>query len=395
MNDGQKSKEQLVNELAELRRRMARREKQDISDHKLSDDKIRRLATVVIDSNDAITIQDFEGRITAWNHGAELMYGYSEEEALQKNIWLLTPPDKAEEQREFTRRLVAGEAITSFETQRVTKDGRILDVWLVITKLMDDAGKSIGIASTERDITARKRKEEILKLNAELEAANKELEAFAFSVSHDLRAPLRAIDGFAKILVEDFPSQLGDEGKRLCSILSDNARKMGKLIDDLLAFSRLGRTVIQFSRIDMGTLANSILHELTTPESRARIDFQVESAPEAFGDPTLIRQVWMNLLSNAVKFTSKRERAVIKMRGELREDEIIYSVQDNGAGFDMKYIDKLFGVFQRLHSTREFEGTGVGLAIIQRIIHRHGGRVWAEGKVGEGAVFYFALRAKG
>ena len=160
MNDAKKSKAQLVKELAEFRTRLAAHEKQDITECKQSDEKIRRLATVVRDSNDAITIQDFEGRITAWNRGAELMYGYSEEEALQKNIWLLTPPDKAAEQKEFTRRLVAGEAITSFETQRVTKDSRVLDVWLVITKLMDDAGKPIGIASTERDITERKRAEE-------------------------------------------------------------------------------------------------------------------------------------------------------------------------------------------------------------------------------------------
>jgi light-regulated signal transduction histidine kinase (bacteriophytochrome) len=248
---------------------------------------------------------------------------------------------------------------------------------------------------SEAQTTSAELEQRVIQRTTELEAANKELEAFAFSVSHDLRAPLRAIDGYAKILVEDFPSQLGDEGKRLCSILSDNARKMGKLIDDLLTFSRLGRTEMQLSRVDMGTLANSIFHELTTPESRARIDFQVESAPKGFGDPILIRQVWMNLLSNAVKFSSKRERSVIVVRGEIREDEIIYSVQDNGAGFDMKYIDKLFGVFQRLHSTREFEGTGVGLAIVQRIIHRHGGRVWAEGATDKGATFYFTLKHKG
>jgi PAS domain S-box-containing protein len=304
------------------------------------------------------------------------------------------------------RALEKGETTIEEEVEIECFDGThkiILDSAVPLRKSDGSIG---GAVTINRDITDRKQaEEEIRKLNAELEqrviqrtaeleAANKELEAFAYSVSHDLRAPLRAIDGYATILMEDFPSQLGDEGKRLCSVLSDNARKMGELIDDLLTFSRLGRTGMQLSRIDMGTLANSIFYELTTPESRARIDFQVESAPQAFGDPTLIRQVWMNLLSNAVKFTSKRERAVIIVRGELREDEIVYSIQDNGAGFDMKYIDKLFGVFQRLHSTREFEGTGVGLAIVQRIIHRHGGRVWAEGKVGEGAVFYFALPAK-
>ena len=230
---------------------------------------------------------------------------------------------------------------------------------------------------------------------AQLEAANKELEAFSYSVSHDMRAPLRAIDGYTRILLEDFEPHLDAEGKRICSVICENTRNMGRLIDDLLAFSHLGRTDMQLSGIDMGTLANSVFYELTTPESRERIDFHVGSLPPAIGDPTLIRQVWMNLLSNAIKFSSKRERAVISVRGEPKENETIYSVQDNGAGFDMQYVHKLFGVFQRLHSTKEFEGNGVGLAIVQRIIHRHDGRVWAEGKNDRGATFYFALSQKG
>jgi len=230
---------------------------------------------------------------------------------------------------------------------------------------------------------------------AQLEAANRELEAFTYSVSHDLRAPLRAIDGYTRILLEDYQPLLDDEGKRICSVISQGAHKMSDLIDDLLAFSRLGRAAINPSNIDMETLAKTIFQELTTVQSRKRIDFQMDSLPPAVGDPALLRQVWVNLLSNPIKFSRKKKRAVIRVRGENTENETVYSVQDNGVGFDMQYSDKLFGVFQRLHSVKEFEGNGVGLALVQRVIHRHGGRVWAEGEVGKGATFYFTLPRQG
>ena len=230
---------------------------------------------------------------------------------------------------------------------------------------------------------------------AQLEESNQELEAFSYSVSHDLRAPLRAIDGFTRILADDYASHLDTEGKRLCSIIHENTAKMGRLIDDLLAFSRLGRAEMSLSPVDMQTMANSVFHELTTPESLARIDFQVGALPAAVADPTLMRQVWMNLLSNAIKFSSKRERAVIKVSAQQNQGESVYVVQDNGAGFEMQYVGKLFGVFQRLHSSKEFEGTGVGLALVQRVIRRHGGRVWAEGEIDKGATFYFALQQRG
>jgi len=293
------------------------------------------------------------------------------------------------------------------EHRIVHLDGSVRWVLSRSVPVRNEAGEVYRWASIMEDITARKRAEDqVRKLNEELEqrvvertaqlqAANKELEAFAYSISHDLRAPLRAIDGYAHILTEDFEALLGEEGKRVCAVIRGNIRRMSQLIDDLLAFSRLSRAELQASSISMETLANAAFHESTTPESRKRIDFHLAPLPPAVGDPTLIRQVWLNLLSNAVKFSSKRERAVIEVGSQGKDGEIIYYVRDNGVGFEMQYVDKLFSVFQRLHSEKEYDGTGVGLAIVQRIIQRHGGRAWADAEVNRGATFYFTLPRKG
>ena len=296
----------------------------------------------------------------------------------------------------------SGQPLVDFEEQVVWPDSR--ETWVSTTKvpLRNTEGQIIGIFGISRDITERKRVEQsIQQLNADLkkqaaqlEAANKELEAFSYSVSHDLRAPLRAIDGFTRILLEDYEPLLDEEGKRVGEIIRREAQHMGKLIDDLLAFSRLGRKEMHFTKIDMKAMASSVFDELMTTENTGCIDFHVHRLPSTAGDPVLIRQVWVNLLSNAIKFSSKKEQAVIEVGSKHSEDEHIYYVRDTGAGFEMEYMDKLFGVFQRLHGEKEFEGTGVGLAIVKRVINRHDGRVWAEGEVGKGATFYFALPRK-
>jgi len=224
-----------------------------------------------------------------------------------------------------------------------------------------------------------------------LSDANKELESFSYSVSHDLRAPLRAIDGFSQMLVEDYGDKLDEGGQHQLDVIQGSARQMGQLIDDLLAFSRLGRKAISMSEIDMGVLAQKVLDQLQLGETARTARLNIDTLPPAEGDRAMIREVFVNLLSNAMKFTRPGKAAVIEVTGRVDGDENVYSVKDKGVGFDMKYVDKLFQVFQRLHSAEEYEGTGIGLALVQRIIHRDGGRVWAEGKVNEGATFYFSL----
>jgi PAS domain S-box-containing protein len=249
-----------------------------------------------------------------------------------------------------------------------------------------------------RDITRQKKADlEINKLNitlerniAQLQLTNKELESFSYSVSHDLRAPLRSINGYAQMIQEDHSNQISDEAKRMLGVISKNAKKMGVLIDDLLAFSRMGRKELTRLPIDFNKLVEPIVAELkhTAP---AQTTIIVHPLHNTQGDPALLSQVFINLISNAIKYSAKTETPVVEIGAEEKENEYVYYVKDNGAGFDMQYAHKLFGVFQRLHSNEEFEGTGVGLAIVQRIMVKHGGKVWAEGKVGEGATFYISL----
>jgi light-regulated signal transduction histidine kinase (bacteriophytochrome) len=240
-----------------------------------------------------------------------------------------------------------------------------------------------------KDLAAANRS--LVERTRQLEAANKELESFSYSVSHDLRAPLRAIDGFSKMLEKDLEGVLEGETRRKFETIQRNAQQMGQLIDDLLAFSRLGRAPLEMRPVDMGRLANGVVDDQKSINPGRELRITVDNVPASWGDSTLLRQVLVNLISNAIKFTKPRETAVIEVGGREDDGEYVYYVKDNGVGFDMAYVDKLFGVFQRLHSTREFEGTGVGLAIVQRIVHRHGGRVWAEGHIGEGATLYFSL----
>ncbi|MCF8038295.1 MAG: HAMP domain-containing protein, partial [Desulfohalobiaceae bacterium] len=336
-----------------------------------------------------IVVYNEEGQCVLANQSAARLVGGSQEEVYSQNFRTIESWQKTD------LLTCAEESLRTGQTQRTsvlvtTTFGKRchLDCRLGTFRMKSDN----HLLLLFNDITELKEKESVLRRKTDqLQSANKELEAFAYSVSHDLRAPLRAIDGYTRILEEDYTPVLDDEGRRLLEVVCSEASRMGQLIDALLGYSRLGRTELQYSEIDMDVLAHSIFHELTAAEDRKRHAFLVKDMPRANADPTLVRQIWTNLISNALKYTSKLDQAAITVSGEATKDELVYSIRDNGAGFDMQYADKLFGVFQRLHSQKEFEGTGVGLANVQRAVLRHGGRVWAEGEPGTGAIFSFSL----
>jgi len=284
--------------------------------------------------------------------------------------------------------------------RRSERSGRIYD--LIDIPVFNDDG-SISKLQVVHDITdMRTYQEKVERLNVELEArvaerttqleaVNKELEAFAYSVSHDLRAPLRAVDGYSRIIEEDYVNVLDSEGLRLFGVIKRNIKKMDQLILDLLALSRVNRTELVKSKIDMIAMVNSLFNEVVTVELREKVKFTVQNLPEVYGDSVMMKQVWINLLSNALKFSATREVITIEVGGYSENGTNTYYVKDNGVGFNQKYANKVFEIFQRLHSSKEFEGTGVGLSIVQRIIHRHGGSVRAEGEENQGATFYFSI----
>lgn len=483
-------------------------------------EKIRNyLATIVKQSNNAIYIHDPEGKIISWNKGAEKIYGYTEKEALKMKVGNIIPAFIQPDTEIIINKIANGEKIQGFDTKRISKNGRLLDVAFSASLLAETDMDNFSIAVTETDITESKLADEQLKesearfkelfqnapypmwvydlkslkflevnqtalssygysrdefllmkitdirptteipklledvnhritsrgtwihqlkngqlinveitshlldfqgnkaslvianniterkkaeeqirlLNAELqtniqqlEATNTELESFSYSVSHDLRAPLRAMDGYSKMLEEDYESVIDSEGKRLLGNIQLNAKKMGNLIDDLLTFSRLGRKEVIKSLTNNKELVNNVLTEIKNLTNFCA-KIKLSNLPDSYADQVLIRQVWLNLLSNALKYSAKKEKPVIEIGFSNLEKELMYFIKDNGAGFNMQYADKLFGVFQRLHNPNEFEGTGIGLAIVKRIVTKHGGKVWAESKINEGATFFFTL----
>ncbi len=350
---------------------------------------------------DGIVAVNANGEIVFVNSQTEKLFGYRREELLGQAVEMLVPERFREAHPRQRNSFFADPRLRRMETRPEIygrrKDGTEFPAEISLSAV-ETEGKMLATAAI-RDVTERKKAEDaIAKLNedlkrhaAELDAANKELEAFSYSVSHDLRAPLRAMDGFSRILLEKHSPQMSPDAQRFQNLIRDNAKQMGLLIDDLLAFSRLGRQALKRQPIAPADIVREALHDLGHELRNGNPEISLQELPGCRADPSLLKQVYVNLLSNAVKYSRSHETARIEIGCLTNNSEPVYYVRDNGVGFDMKYADKLFGVFQRMHRAEDYEGTGVGLAIVQRIVHRHGGRVWADAQVDKGATFYFTL----
>jgi len=350
---------------------------------------------------DAIVVVDGNGVIRRVNQQTEALFGYLRDELIGHRVEQLIPERFHKRHRQHRRAYFedprARKMGIGLELYGRNQDGREMPVDIMLTPIETSEGTWAFAAI--RDISKQKQADaKIAELNAalkdqvdQLEASNRELEAFSYSVSHDLRAPLRHIIGFVDLLNAKTPEGLDDKSRHYLVVISEAAQKMGVLIDDLLAFSRMGRAEVMKTRVDMAQLVSDIVRDLTEENKDRQIEWQVAPLPPVVGDLAMLRQVLVNLVANAVKFTRPREVARVEVGAVDEERETRFYVRDNGVGFDATYVNKLFGLFQRLHATDEFEGTGVGLAIVQRIVMRHGGKVWAEGSVDGGATFWFSL----
>jgi PAS domain S-box-containing protein len=353
---------------------------------------------IVNSSEDAIIGKTVDGVITSWNPAAERMYGYPAADVIGKPMTILCPPDRVGEIKEILTRIGQGERVSHYETARQRKDGSTFPAAVAVSPIRDMNGRLVGASSIIRDISqqAEARSAAMLSRRAEdLERANRNLEMFTYSVSHDLRAPLRALSGFSAALLEEYREVLGEDGRGYAERIQAASDQMARLIDDLLQISRISRAEMDLRQVDLGAEAAGIAEQLQRDEPGRHVHFDIQRPVQALADPALIRTVLQNLLDNAWKFTSGQENASIEFGATSTVDApVCCYVRDNGAGFDPAYVDKLFTPFQRLHTAREFPGTGVGLASVRQIVERHGGRTWAEGAVGEGATFYFTLKAK-
>lgn len=377
----------------------------DITDRKRAEEELARsrlfLDSIIDNIPNMVFVKDArELRFVRFNRAGEELLGYSRDDLLGKNDYDFFPQEQANFFTAKDRQVMEqGEVLDIAEESIQTRHRGIRTLHTKKVPILDPNGASRYLLGISEDITERKRSEQqIQALNEhakwraeELEATNKELEAFSYSVSHDLRAPVRHIDGFADLLRRHAGSTLDEKARRYLDLISDSARSMGSLIDDLLVFSRMGRAELQRTTVALGQLVIQVRESLAEESSGREIEWRIAPLPQVQGDPAMLKLVITNLLANAIKYTRTRPSARIEIGATESEKETTVFVRDNGVGFDMKYSHKLFGVFQRLHRQEEFEGTGIGLANVRRIINRHGGRTWAEGELGRGATFYFSL----
>ena len=371
------------------------------------------LAAIVESSEDAIMSKDLTGRITSWNAAAVRLFGYTPEEAIGSPISILIPPERLQEESHILDRLRRGERIEHLETFRVTKDHRTLQVALTISPIFNAEGEVVGASNITRDITQQKQLERELaearerlqqhlagletvvsERTAELTLAYNELETFSYAVAHDLRAPLRTLNGNAQLLREELGAALAEPQQHYLRSISSSAVRMSQMLEDLLKLSRLGKQELRFEPASFQNLLDNALAELRPKTQNRQIDWQIDPLPPIRCDPGLMQQALVNLLENALKYTRQCSVAQIQIGRTSPAGEVIFHVRDNGVGFSMDSAELLFRPFHRLHPDRQFEGTGIGLAIVDRIIRKHGGRIWAESRPGAGATFYFTLGQK-
>jgi len=379
----------------------------DITDHRSAVDRLReseqRRLLHIQQTPLGVIEWSIGGRVVSWNAASERIFGYSEREAFGRHLNLIIPIEVRPQVDAIWSALITQRGGMRSTNQNVRKDGVYIECEWYNTPLIDEDGRTIGVASTVQDVTANRRNEEFIRRanhdlelrvaerTAQLADANRELEAFCYSVSHDLRAPLRSIDGFSKALLEDCHEHLDADGQDYLRRVRAASQRMGELIDDLLNLSRINRAELRRSHVDLSTLARKIADGLQTANPDRQVDWTIVPNISTDGDKNLLRVLLENLLGNAFKYTGRKERAYIEFGSRDENGRQVLFVRDNGAGFDMTYVDKLFQPFQRLHRPDEFDGHGIGLATAQRVVHRHGGRLWADGKPGHGACFYFTL----
>jgi PAS domain S-box-containing protein len=367
----------------------------DVTQRQSADQLRFRLAAIVEGSDDAIMSTDLDDRVTSWNRAATKLFGYSNQEMMGESLSLLLPPDRPGENLELLAELKRDEPIRHRDLLRRTKDGRDIIVSMTISPIRDQAGVLIGGSKVARDVTDRTRAELALAAAKEdAEKTSREYEAFSYSVAHDLRAPLRALDSFSQRLAERYGDVLDAAGQDFVRRIGESAQYMDQLIDSLLRLARLSSRELAYGPVDLSRLAEEALDRVRLGSAAREAEVVIQAGLNETGDAGLLTIVFENLLGNAWKFSRHASPARIEFGRLEAASEPVYFIRDNGAGFDMAHAAKLFGVFQRLHNIREFEGTGIGLATVQRIIGRHGGRVWAEGVPGIGATFYFTLPSR-
>lgn len=362
---------------------------------KQAENELLTLGSIVESSDDPIISQTLDGFVSSWNSGAERVYGYAAADMIGQRVSRLLPPDRAGEEAHFLESIMRGERIEQYETVRIAKNGRHIPVSLTISPIKDGDGNVTGISKIARDFTERKLNEEkMAKFAAELQRSNSELQDFASVASHDLQEPLRKIQAFADELKTNLSGSIGEEDSDTMERMIAAAGRMRNLINDLLAFSRITTLAKPFVPVDLNALLKEVLSDL---EVRTRdTDGQIETGhlPTIDADPMQMRQLLQNLIGNGLKFSRPGESPIIKISGENGGANCQLTIADNGIGFDEKYLDRIFTIFQRLHGRNEYEGTGIGLAICRKIVERHGGHLTARSAVGEGATFIITLPVK-